>query len=285
MEIKGWRYYNHAAIPTCAPHEPVDTACLEDGSIWKLTGKQGHPPLFAQWITDFDCAEETAWWYVIKDTPFDINALKAKRRYEINKGIKNFEVRRIDPKEYAQQICDVTVAAFASYPEKYRPNVIREQHIQQILGWDHAHIFVYGAFDRENGKLCGYARLEQKGIYIEFAVLRVVPECEGKAINAAIVNGFLEDQKEVLANGGYISDGTRNIRHETSFQDYLEKYFGFRKAYCKLHIRYRGVLGIVVKCLYPFRKLLQRLEVVGKLYLVNSLLKMEGYTARRNKSI
>ena len=184
MQIEGWRYYNYAAIPTCTPHEPVDTAPLEDGSIWKLTGKRGNKPLFAQWITDFDCEAETAWWYVIKDTPFDINALKAKRRYEINKGIKNFEVRRIDPKEYAQQICDVTIAAVASYPEKYRPNVIRERHIQEILGWDHAHIFLYGAFNRETGKLCGYARLEQKGIYIEFAVLRVVPGCEARGINS-----------------------------------------------------------------------------------------------------
>ena len=38
MEIKGWRNYQHAAIPITAPHEPVNTAPIEDKSIWKLGG-------------------------------------------------------------------------------------------------------------------------------------------------------------------------------------------------------------------------------------------------------
>ena len=52
-----------------------------------------------------DCGYETNWWYVVKDTPFDLNSLKAKRRYEINKGIKNFEVIDIDPKNYSEDSC------------------------------------------------------------------------------------------------------------------------------------------------------------------------------------
>lgn len=38
MEIKGWKYYNHAAIPTTAPHELTDISLIADGSIWKLGG-------------------------------------------------------------------------------------------------------------------------------------------------------------------------------------------------------------------------------------------------------
>lgn len=33
-----WKYYNHAAVPTTAPHEEVDLASLKDGSVWKLRG-------------------------------------------------------------------------------------------------------------------------------------------------------------------------------------------------------------------------------------------------------
>lgn len=33
-----WRYYNHAAVPTTAPHEKVDLEPLIDGSVWKLRG-------------------------------------------------------------------------------------------------------------------------------------------------------------------------------------------------------------------------------------------------------
>lgn len=38
MQIKGWQYYNHAAIPTSAPHEIPDISSIENGSIWKIGG-------------------------------------------------------------------------------------------------------------------------------------------------------------------------------------------------------------------------------------------------------
>lgn len=38
MQIDGWKYYNHAAIPTTAPHEIPDISPITDGSIWKIGG-------------------------------------------------------------------------------------------------------------------------------------------------------------------------------------------------------------------------------------------------------
>ena len=32
--MKKWKYYNHAAIPTTAPHEEVDLSPINNGSIW-----------------------------------------------------------------------------------------------------------------------------------------------------------------------------------------------------------------------------------------------------------
>ncbi len=36
--IKGWKYYNHALISTCAPHELPDLSPIKDGSVWKKAG-------------------------------------------------------------------------------------------------------------------------------------------------------------------------------------------------------------------------------------------------------
>lgn len=47
-------------------------------------------PYFARWTDNFDCGYETEWWYCIKDEPFDISKINSKKRYEINKGKKNF---------------------------------------------------------------------------------------------------------------------------------------------------------------------------------------------------
>ena len=37
---EGWRYYNHAAVPMCAPHENPDLTSIKDGSIykWRVSG-------------------------------------------------------------------------------------------------------------------------------------------------------------------------------------------------------------------------------------------------------
>lgn len=273
MQINGWRYYNYAAVPTTAPHESPNMLPIKDGSVWKVgTGI----PLLARWTTEFDCGYETNWWYVIKDTQFDINALKAKRRYEITKGNKNFLVKEINPKHWTKEMYDVAVAAYATYPESYRPNMSYDQFVTNFVKW--GFYKVYGAFSVEDDSLCGYACLSRKnpeGRFINFTNMKAMPEKEKLGLNAAMVNKILVDHEAFLSSGGYICDGARSVNHETAFQDYLEKYFEFRKAYCKLHIVYRPAVGLLIKMIYPFRKMLKKMgptRIVGKL---NALLKME----------
>jgi hypothetical protein len=270
MDIQGWKYYKQAVVPTTAPHKKVNIAPLNDGSIWQIGDGSA---LLARWTTDWDINKETSWWFVIKDTPFDVSMLKSKRRYEINKGNKNFDVSIINPIEYAEELYEVTVAAYQGWPEKYRPTVNHESFIASINEWNRYKI--YGGFYKETGKLCSYEMLTPYEDYIDFNVLRAIPEYEAYSINAAMVDRIVEDYNEFIINGGYILDGSRSISHETAFQDYLEKYFGFRKAYCKLHIKYKPVVGAAVNMLYPFRKLLIKLDNSSEIHKVNGLLKME----------
>ena len=90
-----------------------------------------------------------------------------------------------------------------------------------------------------------------------------------------MVNKILVDHEDFFNSGGYISDGSRSINHETAFQDYLEKYFGFRKAYCKLHIAYNPKVKWLIKLLYTFRKILINLDGIGAIHQVNVVLRME----------
>ncbi len=270
--MKGWRYYNHAALPTTPPHQEPDLTPIEDRSIWALDGKR---PLLARWTEDFDCKHETSWWYVIKDEPFDLSKLKAKRRYEITKGDKSFEVRRIVPKDCKETLYGIQVAAFSAYPEKYRPTVDKQTFFSSIDGWD-SHHDAFGIFLREGGEMVGYSLLSKPlDGYVDFSVLRTDPQYERLSVNACFVAGILSFYEELLSNGGYISDGTRSINHETKFQDYLEKYFSFRKAYCRLRIRYNPKFGWLVKILYPFRKLLLLLDSINLIHQINSILRME----------
>lgn len=277
MQIEGWKYYNHAMLPTSEPHETPDMRPIESGAVWKAGGGT---PLFARWTTDWDCGYETNWWYVIKDEPFDIDSLKSKRRYEVNKGNKNFEVRNINPAEYGAELYQVTTAAFSAYPKKYRPSVDRERFMKGIETWKEYDVF--GAFFRETNEPAGYALLKrQTDKFLDFTVLKTMPAMEKFAVNAALVYGILNYYNEFLKSGGIICDGARSINHETHFQDYLEKYFGFRKAYCKMHIVYNPKVKWLIKLLYPFRQILGKLDEIGTVHQVNAVLRMDEI-AREN---
>ena len=157
------------------------------------------------------------------DRPFDIAALKSKRRNEINKGLKNFDVRRVDPRDYAEDFYRVTAAAFAVYPAEYRPTVEHDSFIEGLE--DMSRRIVYGAFSKETGALCAYAWLAREDGYLAFRVLKSDPAFERLGVNAATVHGIVTDCESDLRNGVYICDGERNILHQTAFPAYLEKVF------------------------------------------------------------
>lgn len=266
-----WKYYNHAALPIVAPYMDPDVSEIGNGKIWDIPGK----PLLARWTTDFDCEHETNWWYVIKDTAFDISELKSKRRYEINKGRKNFTVRLIEPRNYKEELFKIQVKAFAAYPAKYRPQVDKDAFFKQIDSWDKLPVF--GAFFKTDDKLCGYSLLEPEDErFIRFSVQKTDPDYEGYGLNAVLVEAILMHHSEFLANNGIICDGERSVSHETNFQDYLEKYFGFRKAYCVLHVVYKPILRPIVFVLYPFRNLIKKLDKIKAVHMIVALLNMES---------
>lgn len=279
MQINGWRYYNHAAMPSVPPHEQIDDTPLVNGQIWRIHSGT----LLARWVTDWDSTVPTNWWYIIKDTRFDMSSLKSKRRYEINKGVNFFQVFMINPKDYKEEIYQIQIEAYADYPEKYRPNVDKEKLFKEIDNWEFYRF--YGAFHKETGELCGYAWLNRNDIYIYYAFHKVKPVYEKNGINAAIVAYILKDHEEELMSGVYICDGSRSVSHETNFQNYLEKYFGFRKAYCTLHIKYRTGFGIVIKCLFPFRRILRKMDNVSFIHNINSILLMEEIKSNTFKSV
>ena len=271
MQIEGWKYYNHAAIPSTAPNESVNIAPVNNGQIWAIE-KNAY---MVRWTDDWDCKCETNWWYVIKDTPFNISALKSKRRYEINKGIKNFDVRIISPIDYVEELYRVTTRAYQTYPASYRPSIDHDKFVGEINqnGWDC--YITYGAFSTLDGDLCGYINLRCKNKYIDFCEMKAEPDREKLGINAAMVYQMLIDHELFLSQGGIICDGARSIQHETAFQDYLEKYFGFRKAYCRLHIKYKASLNMVLKVMFPFRKIILKLGSINAFKKLSALLRME----------
>jgi len=114
--------------------------------------------------------------------------------------------------------------------------------------------------------------------------MKTDPQYERKGVNAALIYQILLDYNKRLSKGFYLSDGQRLISHKTNFQDYLEKYFLFRKAYCKINVKYSIVIECLVAAAYPFRRIFYRLDYIKFFHELNSLLKMEE-CARKCKII
>lgn len=142
-----WKYYHHAILPTTAPHEEVDAADVYDTSIWKT--QIGKKALFARWTSGYDCGHETNWWFCIKDTPLQIDELKAKRRYELRKGRKNFDVRRIRPTKYKNELYNIQKEAISTYPRKNRQEIQKEIFMRGINTWES--YITFGAFFKGGG--------------------------------------------------------------------------------------------------------------------------------------
>lgn len=279
--MKQWRYYNHAIIPISAPHEEINTADIYNGNLWR----QFPRALLIRWTSEWDCKQETNWWYTICDKPFNIDDLKAKRRYVINKGKKNFYVRVINPSDFGTELYRVYVAAVKSYPPKNQMlssfedfnNGLKSRYAKQGG-------CVYAAFQFETNKLCAYAVVVKHDSYFDLDSQKADPDYEKMEVNAALIAAILEDNVNALSSGAYCNDGARSVNHETHFQEYLEKYFGFRKAYCKIHLAYRPSFRLLVFLFYPLRKLLLLVDNVRIFHLINSVLSMEELQRNSNNS-
>ncbi|MCI8661349.1 MAG: hypothetical protein HFG54_14085 [Lachnospiraceae bacterium] len=212
--------------------------------------------LLARWTSDYNQSIWKEWYYCIKNTPFELSKLKSKQRYEINKGRKYFDISVVDPKQYINDIYNVQIEAFKAYPKEYRPQISRDNLAQDIYNnWNEK--IVFAAFKKSTNHMVSYSIFEKKECYIEWSVLKSIPEFERYKVNAAIIAASLEYFNQDLKEGLYIHGGERNISHQTNFQSYLEYLFDFKKIYCKLHIAYRPEIALIVHILYPFRKKLK----------------------------
>lgn len=273
-----WEYYNHALVPTTAPHRTPDTSWMRSPKEWKKRSG-GKYPLFARWITDFDCQEETKWWYCIKDDRFDLASLKYKRRRVVNQGLQWVEVKLILPCVYAEEMAEINLAARQGYGENLDLKSEKEVLMQEFSFFtDHSKLGnkeFTGAFLKETGRMIGYGIYEIFDDWVDQSVIKTHPDYLKYNVNAALAYFAVERYMGDAFSVRYISNGSKNISHETNYHEYLIKYFGFRKAYCRLHIRYRFPAGLIVKALYPFRSRISRKSDKKLIRNIASILYME----------
>ena len=269
-EIPGWKYYNHAAIPSTAPHEKINEEPIKNGDIWNIKGGK---PLFVRYCTDWDCKEKTEWWYVIKEAPFTIEELTSKKRKHINQSLKKCNVFMINPNDYLEDLYEVYEAAFKGYENADNKKDFKQFRINCLREFEEDVDF-WGGFSCEDNKLIGYMTIKKFSDCVESCTAKYHPDYLkyriSDAIHYIVLNEYLNVQ-----NKKYISSGSRNINHITKAQEYKIENFKFRKAYCKLHVIYKPILEIIIKIVYPFRKYIKKIDKSVIIHQIASVLEME----------
>lgn len=264
--MSDWKYYNHALVQNCAPHETPNINEIKDEL------KNNKKALFARWTTDWDCGHETEWWYIIKDNSFSQDELSKSSRKNINRALKNIIVKRINPKEYIDELWNTYTEAIVKYSnidnkenEENFKNKIKKNQNENEEYW--------GAFFKENNKLIGYKICRVYKDYVEMNVSKYSTEYlkyrTSDGLNFWVLDHYLNNR-----NIKYIINGSRSINHVTNVQEYYIEHFNFRKAYCKLKIKYRWYIKIIIDLIYPFRNILKK-KNNGFMHRINAVLKME----------
>ncbi|EGT3601054.1 hypothetical protein [Clostridium perfringens] len=224
--------------------------------------------------TGLDEKNNEEWYAVICDEFKSLEKVNSNLRYKIRKGLKSFEVRKIDVKELAEKGYDVFINAFKRYKNTKVPNISREEYYEDImLNKGYEDIFEYwGVFKGE--KLVAYTI---NNIYgkeeVEYSVIKIDPEYFKQYPSYALIYSmnkyYLEDRNFRLVN-----DGFRCLSHDTNIQQFLISNFNFRKQGVGLKIKYKSYIKIFIYITYPFRNILKKLDRrIGAIYKLEEIRK------------
>ena len=244
-----WKPYQGALVPDVAPH--VNIELTEDDKAYLLKESGAY---FLRYTNDWDCKKETDFWYVIKDSFNGFEGLSSNTRNQVRKALKNCIIKRISKIEMQQGAYEVYKEAFRLYDTFIVP-ATKEEFLSNID--DEKNEYWGGYVD---DKLVIYGQNSVTNNHCEYNVVKIHPDYLKLYPSYAL---FYEMNKHYLEvrKLKYVCDGARSISHQTNIQDFLISKFKFRKAYCRLNVVYRKDIGILVKLLFPFKSILEKIKI------------------------
>lgn len=243
-----WRRVHGAVIPHEMPHVGVDVSSEEARKVRAQSSS-----LLVRWNNGFDLPDATDWWYVIKDSDPELSRLSKKVRYQVRQGLKAFSVRRCERAVILDAGYPVYVAAFERY-ETFEPVYTRAQFESAIRSMPDE-IEFWGVFEIEGGQLCAFAEnIVDSGACFYSTMWFTSPSLKRFAAYALVQT--MNEEYLGSRKLAYVSDGARNLSHQTNVHQFLQEKFGFRRAYSRLGVVYSPLVGFLVALLYPLRTML-----------------------------
>ena len=240
---------------------PQDEPILQKNQ-WKTLLKQDG--LIVRNTYNFDCQKKTCFWYVIKDSFGGFEELSSRVRNKIRHAFNYFDFQLISFEDMAEKAYPIVEETFIDYSIHDRK--MNREIFEQYLNHCKDRKFDYwGIFEKESNKLVGFCTVQLWDKCCEYGVTGIMSKYKKNGYYPYYglyhhLNSYYLDEQGF----NYVSDSARTITDHSQIQDFLIRNFNFRKAYCQLAVHYQWWMKIVVKMLYPFRKIipLQRVKAI-----------------------
>jgi hypothetical protein len=199
---------------------------------------------------------------------YALDKLSGKSRARIRRAAGSLEVRPATPSWLAKfgHACHVEFSALknmrpqsATEFEKYFADLERHP--------------VFECWTCTNGnELVGYAVClrEHDGVFME--IFQITPAGRRSFAGYLLLHTILQHYVNDLSLP--ISNGTRSVLHPTDMQEFLLK-FGFRREFADLLIVYRPAVAVLVKMLFPFRKIFEWFDRIPLSQKISAVLQQE----------
>ncbi len=197
---------------------------------------------------------DSDWYGIIKEKHTEISDyLSSNLRNQIRKGLKNFEIKRIEASYLQQNGLDV----YEKVQLHYFPNSLidKELFISKLEAYSNATdiIEIWGVFNDD--VLVGYCEINlYDKLEANISEIKILPEYN-KLYASYTLFHFISEEYLKIRKFQYISDGYRTLLHNTGIQDFLIKKFEFLKIPLKLECQIKFPFNLVLMLLFPLRKI------------------------------
>ena len=248
---KEYRLYKGAWIFEFDPHAEKR---LSEDDIKSLFSRGG---LMIRNAYDFDCGQETSFWYVVKDSFGGMEELSSKMRNQVKKCFKTMRVAQISSDELKEKGYSVFVEASNNYRIKATPPT-KEEFITRIAQATENEY--WGCYEVESDRLVAFSMNAVTKESCEYRTMKAIPAFQKLYAYYGLIyemNRYYLEERKLK----YVNDGGRSVTNHSNIQPFLIDKFNFKKAYCRLNLIYKPWFGMAVNVLFPFRKYIKHPKV------------------------
>jgi len=250
------KLYKNVWVSEHAPHNTSKLTEEECNALFKQGG----------WaildISDFDSSSETGFYAVIKDQFGDMEELTKKVRTKVRKALKTYEIRKATLDEMLRYGADIYYNAFAKYKvkscspvsketleERFRKVAESDEYDAWIMfriedhapvAWSITHVF-------EN--MCEYETVKVDAAFLDSTY-------PSYGLFFTMNQHYLAERKL-----SYVNAGWRSVTQHSNIQPFLIEQFNFRKAYCRMNMKYKFPLNVAVSLMFPLRKIMSNSKI------------------------